>query len=221
MNLNKHLEFISPQTYTKPIHIIGVGAIGSRVAEILVRLGFDNLHIYDFDTVEDVNITNQLYVFEDIGQLKIDALEHALLKINPHVKITKVEKYIKQRLNGAVFLCVDSINLRKEIVLNSMTNTSIDVIFDLRMRLTDGQGYGAIWNDPSQVKTFLNSMQFSDEEDLTPVSVCGTTLSVAPTVLTLVSYQIINFISYIKSKTIKQVIFTDLMEFHTQAFNYK
>lgn len=221
MNLNKHLEFIAPTSYKKPIHIIGVGAIGSRVAEILVRLGFDKINIYDFDKVEDTNITNQLYTFPDIGKLKVDALEAKLLDINPHVSIHKHQEYTDQQLSGAVFLCVDSIDLRRTITETSLSSIKIDVMFDIRMRLTDGQGYAAIWKDAKQVKAFLNSMQFTDEEDLTPVSVCGTTLSVAPTILTIVSYQIMNFITYIKEKRIKQVIFTDVMEFSTQSFNYK
>ncbi len=221
MNLNKHLEFISPTEYDKPIHIVGVGAIGSRVAEVLVRLGFSYINIYDFDIVEDANITNQLYTFEDIGKPKVEALNRLLSLINPHLNLTAHGKYTNQQLSGAVFLCVDSIELRKDIIQNCFSNRTIDVVFDLRMRLTDGQGYAAIWNDPMQVKALWNSMQFKDSEDLTPVSVCGTTLSVAPTILTLVSYQIMNFISYIKENTIKQVIFTDVMLFTTNAFNYK
>ena len=73
MNLNKHLDFIKPYTYGKPIHIIGVGAVGSRVAELVVRLGFNDIHIYDFDIVEDGNITNQIYTYRDMGMSKEDA----------------------------------------------------------------------------------------------------------------------------------------------------
>lgn len=221
MNLNKHLDFIQPSNYIKPIHIIGVGAVGSRMAEILVRLGFSNINIYDFDIVEDVNVTNQLYTAYDVGQLKIDALERHLKQINPLVVISKQERYTNQKLDGAVFLCVDSIVLRREIVTSSLRNNKIDVMFDMRMRLTDAQGYAAIWEDKNQVETLLNSMSFNDEDDLTPVSVCGTSLNVAPTVLTLISAQIMNFISYIKTRQLKQVIFLDVAEFSLSAFSYK
>ena len=221
MDISKHMEFINPATYDKKIHIIGVGAIGSRVAEILVRLGFSDLHIYDFDTVETANVTNQIYNANHVGMLKTNAIFSILSQINPHVKVTLHSKYTNQQLSGVVFLCVDSIEIRKQIVENALTNIAIDVMFDLRMRLTDGQGYAAIWSNPKQVEALLNSMQFTDAEDLTPVSACGTTLSVAPTILTIVSYQIMNFISFLKSRTVKQVIFTDVMLFSTQAFSYK
>lgn len=221
MNLNKHLEFLEPTAYRKQIHIIGVGAIGSRIAEVLTRLGFTDLHIYDFDKVEDGNITNQLYTFHDIGELKTDALSKKLLEINPHIKVTSHGAYIKQKLKGTVFLCVDSIELRREIIQAQVTNTNIDLMLDTRMRLTDAQGYTAVWNNAKHIEALLNTMQFNDEDDLTPLSVCGTTLSVAPTILTIVSYQIMNFILYIKGLPIKQVVLTDVMEFQTQAFSYK
>lgn len=73
-----------------------MGAVGSRVAEVLVRLGFDRLTIYDFDIVEDVNVTNQIYEFADIGRRKVEALTDHLKRINPHVVINAQDKYINQ-----------------------------------------------------------------------------------------------------------------------------
>jgi molybdopterin/thiamine biosynthesis adenylyltransferase len=220
MNLNKHLEFISPSAYMKPIHIIGVGAIGSRLAELLVRLGFDNLTVYDFDTVEDANITNQLYTYPDIGELKTKALSKHLYSINPNLQLIAKDRYTDQRLEGAVFLCVDSMNLRKEIVLFNFDNQKIDLIFDIRMRLTDAQAYAADWRDGLDAERLLGTMQFDDTEDLTPVSVCGTTLSVAPVVVTIVSLQIMNFIHYLKTKELKHAIFTDLFDFTLNTLKY-
>lgn len=220
MNLNKHLEFINPVTYPKEIHIIGVGAIGSRVAEMLVRLGFSNLHIYDFDTVDDYNVTNQVYTSLQIGLAKTVALTSYMLEINPHVKIVTHERYISQPLRGAIFLCVDSINLRREIVTANLANQNIDIMFDIRMRLTDAQGYCAQWSDYKEIQALLNSMQFDDSEDSTPVSVCGTSLSIAPTVLTIVSLQINNFIRFLKKEATVQVIFSDPMMFTLQTIKY-
>ena len=221
MNLNKHLEFIQPSNYTKEIHVIGIGAVGSRVAEQLARLGFDNIHIYDFDIVEDTNITNQIYMHSDLGLPKTQALSKYLFDINPSLRLTCHERYEDQPLEGAVFLCVDSINTRRRIVKAQMRNLGIDIMMDIRMRLTDGQCYCAVWANALQAEALLNSMSFDDKEDLTPVSVCGTTLSVAPTIMTLVSYQMTNFIRFLKGKDIRQNIFLDMMEFSLNAFSYK
>lgn len=221
MNLNKHLEFIQPSVYTKPIHIIGVGAIGSRIAEVLTRLGFNNLVVYDFDVVEDANVTNQLYTYPDLGVLKVDALERHLKDINPNLKLTKMGAYEEQALSGVVFLCVDSINTRRRITEQHLRNMSIDAMFDARMRLTDGQAYGANWADGNHVSAFLNTMQFDDKDDQTPLSVCGSSLSVAPTILTLVSLTVMNFMRYIKNLEIKQAIFVDTLDYSLLALTYK
>lgn len=213
MNLNKHLEFIQPASYGKSIHIIGVGAVGSRVAEMVVRLGFDNIHVYDFDIVEEVNVTNQLYTVPDIGLPKTEAIQRHLKEINPHVTLTLHGRYEEQPLNGIVFLSVDSIETRRTITKNNLKNLEIDLMIDMRMRLTDGQIYTARWISGLEAKTFLNSMQFDDKEDLTPVSVCGTSLSVAPTIWTLVSHAVMNMILFLKGIETKEVIFIDVMEF--------
>lgn len=83
MNLVKHMEFFDPTTVRDSVHVIGVGAIGSIVVEQLVRLGFENIHIYDFDTVTDYNVTNQLYRTIDIGEKKTTALIDMCKAINP------------------------------------------------------------------------------------------------------------------------------------------
>ena len=110
MNLSKSLEYFDPINQVDgAIHIIGIGAMGSRVAELLVRLGIPKIHIWDMDTVEDKNIANQVYLHSHIGMKKTDALESLLKDINPQIQIIKHGKYTDQALAGYVFLNVDSI----------------------------------------------------------------------------------------------------------------
>lgn len=220
MNLNKHLEYIQPTAYSRQLHIIGVGAIGSRLAELLVRLGFDDLVIYDFDTVEDVNITNQLYTFNDIGKSKTEALIAHLKEINPLLTIRAEGLYENQRLSGTVFLSVDSIETRRRIVQANMYNMYIDLFCDVRMRLSDAQAYAADWHLIEDRQRFIGTMSFDDKDDLTPVSVCGTTLSVATTVMTICSMQINNFIHYVKKMPIKHIIEVDLSQFAIGALSF-
>lgn len=220
MNLNKHIEFFNPSEVQAPIHVIGVGALGSRIAELLVRLGIPELHIWDFDTVDAHNITNQIYYDCQIGQKKTEALADILSDINPHVNVIVHEEYKEQNLNGYVFLSVDNIDLRRHIVTTNLKNPYIKAVFDMRMRLTDAQSYGADWSDEQSKQALLNSMQFTSEEakDATPVSACGTTLSVTPTVFCITAYTISNFINFTQGKELKSVILIDAFTFNTNAF---
>lgn len=212
MNLSKSLEYLDPINQIEgSIHIIGIGAMGSRVAELLVRLGVPKLHIWDMDTVEDKNIANQIYLQEHIGMLKTDALEDYLKRINPTVKIIKHGAYTNQALSGYVFLNVDSIELRHKIATLHENNTFIKAMFDCRMRLEDAQSYAAKWDNEVQKKMFISSMEFTDDEakEATPVSACGTTLSVASTVVSTAAFTVSNFINLIRKDELTSMIFTN------------
>lgn len=217
MNLSKSLEFFDPLNQVDaPIHIIGIGAMGSRVAELLTRLGVQKINIWDMDTVEDKNIANQVYLHKHIGMSKVDALEELLKDINPQIVVNKNGEYKQQALAGYVFLCVDSIELRYKIAKAQEYNPQIKAMFDTRMRLTDAQSFAAKWNDEQQKKMFINSMNFTDEEanEATPVSACGTTLSVASTVVSTAAFTVSNFINLIRDGECKSCIFTDAFK-HT------
>lgn len=220
MNLNKHIEFFDPSKINSPIHVIGCGAIGSRIAELLVRLGCTNIHLWDFDIVSPHNITNQLYYAAHIGRPKVDCLIDMLKQINATVELIPHSKYLKQNISGYVFLCVDSIELRREIATNLQDSKYIKAMFDTRMRLTDAQSYGADWNNLSSIDTFLNTMQFSSEEAkaATPISACGTTLSVLPTVMSISSATVSNFINFTLGKEIKSIILLDAFDYNLNAF---
>ena len=215
MNLIKSQDFFDPTNDLKdtPIHIIGLGAIGSFVAENLARIGCPELHIYDFDTVEDTNIANQLYTTDDVGRLKTEALTDKLKAINPDIKLTTYERWDENNNNlcGYVFICVDTIAIRQAIVNTNKFNTNITAFFDFRMNLTDAQHYMAIWSDSHHKDFLAKTMAFTDEEAAanTPVSPCGTTLSIAPTVRTIVAAGIANFINVVKHNNYKTSIIID------------
>src|SRR3989344_5715661 len=68
--------------------IVGIGALGSVVAELLCRAGVGKLTLIDRDYVEEHNLQRQsLYTEADIGQPKaVAALEH-LKKINSGIQM--------------------------------------------------------------------------------------------------------------------------------------
>lgn len=222
MDLSKSYEFFKPDMLESRVHIIGCGAIGSTVAENLVRFGITKITLYDFDTVETHNIANQMFRHTDIGKLKIDALAEYLTEINPEcaadLKLVK-EGWTGQRLSGYVFLCVDNIDLRREIATACKENTFVKGMFDFRMRLTDAQHYAADWSDQKMVETFIKSMAFSHDEakEATPVSACNITLSVVPTVREVVALGVSNFINFVKGGPLKKMILIDAFAFDVVA----
>jgi len=223
MNLNKSYEFFQPESCSERLHIIGCGAIGSTVAENLVRLGLTNISLYDFDTVEAHNIANQMYRQSDIGKPKINALHEILVEINPAVaESIKLfgTGYENQRLSGYVLLCLDNIDTRREIVKKNEGNQYIKAVFDFRMRLEDAQHYAADWSDSSMRANLLNTMNFTHEEAVaeTPLSACNLPLSVAPTVRAICALGVSNFVNFAKGIGLKKLILIDAFNYTLDAF---
>ena len=223
MNLTKSYEFFQPEKDKTTIHIIGCGSVGSTVAENLARCGVKNMTLWDFDKVEPHNIVNQMFNENHVGMLKVDALRDILTDINPDLKDTleiHAEGWIGKMLSGYVFLCVDNIELRKEIVEKHFDSPYIKAMFDFRTLLEEAQHYAADWSDRKMKQDFLNSMQFSHEEakDETPVSACGITLGVATTVRLISALGVNNYINFVKGNGIKKLIIVNGFTFDLMAF---
>lgn len=223
MNLSKSYEFFQPDRFSERIHIIGCGSVGSVVAENLARFGITRMTLYDFDTVEPRNLANQMFTQNDVGRLKVEALADMLHRINPEIDndLVLVPKgYTGQKLSGYVFLCVDNIDLRREIATANKSNTFIKGMFDFRTGLTDAQHYAADWKDMKMVQGFLNSMAFTHEEAKasTPVSACNVTLSVCPTVRAIVALGVANFINFVKGGPLKKIMSIDAFSPSLEAY---
>jgi len=223
LNLSKSYDFFKPEVVQERIHIVGCGSVGSTVAELLARFGLTKLTLYDFDIVEPKNLANQMFRQEHVGMTKVDALANMLCEINPEIKNTvnvASHGFVAQKLSGYVFLCVDNIELRREIATTNKTNPYIKAMFDFRTRLVDAQSYAADWADIKMVGDFINSMNFSHKEAVaeTPVSACNTTLSVASTIRMICSLGVANFINYIKGAGLKKFIQIDAFSFVLDAF---
>lgn len=211
MVLTKSIEYFDPVNVKGKCHIIGCGSVGSTVAALLARLGVTKFVLYDFDRVEAHNLANQMFIHKDIKTEKVDAVKRIITEINPDAEPTIEicrEGYNDQKLNGYVFLCVDNIDLRREICQKHRMNRMIKAVFDFRTRLEDAQHYAANWADMKQVDNLIKTMDFSHDEAhaATPVTACGTELGVAPTVWVVCSLGVCNFMNFIRGVPLKNIV---------------
>lgn len=223
MNLNKSRTFFDPDKFDANIHIIGCGAVGSTIAENLARLGIKELILWDFDDVEEHNIANQMFFVNQINKSKMDAVEEICKMINPEISIKKKGIYTDEILSGYLFICPDSIKVRRTILETNLGNPNILGVFEGRMRLTDAQHFASDWSTLDKKRALLNTMNFTDDEAAadTPVSACGTTLSVNFTVRCLVSLMVANFVKFILTGELQKMITLDLSTFVIDSFKDK
>ena len=226
MDRSKLLEFFDATKYTTAYHVIGCGAIGSHVCEELARLGVPEVHIYDFDTVNAHNITNQMFRFNDIGASKVDACYDAMKTINPDMIIHTHEKGLEAPyiVNGICIPCVDDIDLRREIVKANYYNPYCRAYLDFRMRLTDAQHYFAAGDSQFEKDTLLATMDFTHEEahEATPQSACGVELSVVYTVKAITAFGMANMVKWLQERSdYKTMAIVNMDTFTIDAFKAK
>lgn len=69
------------------ILIVGLGSVGSYMAEQFARTGLGGLALIDHDRVEPGNLSRTAYEQHDIGLTKADALARKLLNISPDIRL--------------------------------------------------------------------------------------------------------------------------------------
>lgn len=77
------------------ICVVGMGGVGSWVAEALARTGVQHLTLIDGDDISRSNINRQCHALEStIGQMKTKVMQQRILDINPECECKVIEQYI-------------------------------------------------------------------------------------------------------------------------------
>lgn len=114
-HLTRQADLIPEDALGEQITIIGAGAIGSWVTLALAKMGFENLTVFDHDTIEIENMNSQFYPMRCIGESKVQAL-CKLVHDFTEVKVTgRPCKYERGHFPGIVIAAVDSMAVRRNL----------------------------------------------------------------------------------------------------------
>ncbi len=84
------LDTLRQVMYDQTIAIVGVGGLGSIIAENLIHSGFQSLHLIDPDRVELTNLNRIVGAYHSDAltrRLKVDVIRDHLLRINPAARV--------------------------------------------------------------------------------------------------------------------------------------
>jgi molybdopterin/thiamine biosynthesis adenylyltransferase len=114
--LTRQSDLIPMTALNNSITIIGAGAVGAWTTLALAKMGFTNLTVIDYDTVDIVNLNSQLYRYKDINKPKVEALKE-IVKDFTDIDITIVnDKYTGAIITSNILIAaVDSMATRKMI----------------------------------------------------------------------------------------------------------
>src|ERR671934_238397 len=79
-----------------PLTLCGAGALGSHLADNLVRQGFQTIRVIDRDRVEEHNVSTQLYGEADVGAWKVEVLRQRLFRATG-IELEAVRKELTER----------------------------------------------------------------------------------------------------------------------------
>lgn len=90
---------------TKSIALFGIGGVGGYVLEALVRSGFQNIYIYDFDKVDASNLNRQIIsTIDSIGRHKVEVALERMKSINSNINLNINNLWIdKESINTIDF----------------------------------------------------------------------------------------------------------------------
>jgi len=101
------------------IGIIGIGGLGCVSSEIATRCGVGKITLFDFDSVELVNLNRSMFKPIHVGQAKVEVARKILEEINPDVDIFYYKKDIMDINFESIFEKEIS---RLDIILNGLDN---------------------------------------------------------------------------------------------------
>lgn len=96
--------------------IVGIGGVGSWVAEALARTGVGQITLIDLDMVAESNTNRQIHALGDVyGKAKVEAMAERILAINPACAVRCIEDFVTpenvdRMLDRGYTLVVDAID---------------------------------------------------------------------------------------------------------------
>jgi NAD(P)-dependent dehydrogenase (short-subunit alcohol dehydrogenase family) len=167
----RQLDIADPAKFKdKPVTVIGAGGIGAATVVSLAKTGFETITVYDFDTLEEHNLPNQLLPIwvgdQDTLQWgKPTALFHLVHDL-ADISITPVnERYVDQALGEIVVVAVDSLEARREIWKAVSQSMDVEFMIDGRMAITSMDIYSVDMLSEGAVEAYEATLE-GEAEDL-------------------------------------------------------
>ena len=165
------------------VAVVGMGALGSVSAQLLVRAGIGRMILIDRDVVEESNLQRQLlYTSLDIGKSKVVAAREKLLEINPALKIETYAVHVDATqvciLEKAEIIVDGTDNMITRLILNDYAQKSKKTLIYGSAIKTSGYVMAVVPNGPC-LRCFLQ------EADLETCDVAGVINTITPSIAAL------------------------------------
>lgn len=111
--------------------VIGIGGVGSWVAEALARNGIGHITLIDLDDICVTNINRQIHALTDtIGESKVEIMSERIKQINPDCRVNIIEDFVTienlDELMAAnydyIIDAIDSVDIKTRLIAHCKRN---------------------------------------------------------------------------------------------------
>ena len=98
------------------ICVVGIGGVGSWVAEALARTGVGHITLIDLDDICTTNVNRQIHATTDtVGESKTEVMAERIKAINPDCQVTEIEDFVtldnvRDLINNSFDYVIDAID---------------------------------------------------------------------------------------------------------------
>jgi len=196
IDYKRQTQILDPKELNAPIHIFGLGTIGSFTALAVTKTGSKIINLWDFDKVESHNLPNQFYYPSNLNSPKTLALQSILKALNPYSLIRLHHTEItEQNINEVakeicpmdiLILAFDNLAARK-LVFKASKNMGVYII-DGRMAREEFRIFTGYTKDNNFCKKFEESLNPTNTIEIPcgERSICYNALAIASFISSLV-----------------------------------
>ena len=114
--------------------IIGAGGVGSALILSAALMGFKKIHVWDFDVLEEHNLSTTIYPESYLGQSKTQAAKDIVEYFGCKTEIIEHGKFgLMDSLTPCTMMAPDNMEIRKIIYMNWIRTSKRKVLIDGRM----------------------------------------------------------------------------------------
>ncbi|MDB9940581.1 HesA/MoeB/ThiF family protein [Candidatus Pelagibacter sp.] len=170
--------------------IVGMGGLGSPVAEFLARAGVGSIGIIDDDKVSLSNLHRQsLYNTSDIGKFKVQVARVKIKKINPIIKIKiykirLIKTNFKKIIKDYDYIVDGSDNFSTKFLLNDFCYKFKKILVTGAISKFDGHIFTFNFKNKKIpcLRCFFQDSNISDELDCESEGILGTVAGIIGTI---------------------------------------
>ena len=166
----RQLDILPPEKLAFPITVIGAGAIGSATVVTLAKMGCSDITVWDDDTIEEHNVSNQMCLVQEIGSPKTSALMMLTQLLSGVTIKTRPERYRGQALSGVAIVATDNMEARQEIWKRVKMNLKIPLLIDARMGAEFARIYSIHPLNPDEADFYEDNLYAGEDAERLPCS---------------------------------------------------